>query len=107
MFLYPSLLVIGMGIAYISLLVNQEFQVTLSLASILSPTGAKVAIGGFRIKHWLVGMIVGVIGIMAYFTEENHNATKAIGMLMAGAGLLLVFDEYEAIIKTITTGQYP
>lgn len=106
-FLYPSLLVIGMVIAYGSLLVNQEFQVTLSLASMLSPTGAKVSVGGFRIKHWLVGIIVGFIGILAYFTENKHTPTKAFGIIMTGAGVLLILDEYEAIIRTITTGQYP
>lgn len=106
-FLYPSLLVIGMGVAWVSLLVNQEYQVTLSLASMLSPTGAKVLVGGFRIKHWLVGVIVGVVGVLAYFTENKHTTTKAFGVIMTGAGILLILDEYEAVIKTITTGRYP
>lgn len=96
-----------MGIAYGSLLINQEFHVTLSLASMLSPTGAKVTVGGFRVKHWVVGAIIGIVGVLAYFIEDKHTTTKAVGMLMIGAGILLVLDEYETIINTITTGQYP
>ena len=106
-FLYPALLVIGMGIAYGSLLINQQFPITLSLASMLSPTGAKVLVGGFRIKHWLVGVIVLVGGILAYFTEDKHSLTKQIGTVLIGIGTLLIIDEPESIIRTITTGQYP
>ncbi|MCJ7617353.1 MAG: hypothetical protein MUO43_12540 [Desulfobacterales bacterium] len=100
------LVVIGAVLGYLSLSLNQLIPFQFSIASLLSPTGAQVTIAGLRIKHWVSGIFVAVLGFMSY--KSSKNATlKDIGLVMVSFGAFLVFDEYTDVLRFITTGRYP
>ncbi len=101
------LIVIGIAIGWQSLSLNQLLPYQFSIASLISPTGAQVSVYGFRIKHWIVGLSIGIFGILSYYTQSKKSPLKQICLVMLGTGMFLIVDEYEAVIKFLTTGVYP
>lgn len=101
------LVVIGLCIGWISLSVNQLLPYQFSIASLISPTGAQVTVGGFRIKHWIVGIFLTVFAFLSYITAPKKSLLKSAGLVMVGTGVFLIVDEYEAVIRFLTTGVYP
>lgn len=99
-------LVVGALIAGLSLMANQQFPGTaLSLASALSPTGAQVSVGGFRVKHWVPGFFLSVCAFMLFSLKPS--LMKQIGLTLFGIGAVLMIDEKEDILRFVTTGAYP
>lgn len=101
------LVIIGMSLSWIALSINQLIPYQFNLASLVSPTGAQVTVAGFRIKHWIVGVILAVLAYITYTLSSKKSPFKTISPVMTGAGIFLVIDEYEAVMKFITTGAYP
>lgn len=97
---------IGVVLGYISLSMNQFMPYHFDIASLVSPTGAQFTIYGFRIKHWVSGAFVGIIGLMSY-TQTKSTTLRQIGLVVVGFGSFLVFDEYMDVYRFITTGAYP
>lgn len=82
--------VMGAVFAIISL-IFWNFLPTLGITkvnlSIFSPQGAEVYVHGFRIKHWLIGVILLIIGGMIFPYRREVS-----GFFM-GFGTVLLFDE--------------
>lgn len=100
------LLMLGVVLGYLSLSMNQFIPYHFDIASLISPTGAQFIIYGFRIKHWISGAFVGIIGLMSYIQVKN-TTLRQIGLVAIGFGGFLVFDEYMDVFRFITTGVYP
>lgn len=98
---------IGALIGGASLIFNQYFGVSMTVASLLSPTGAQTTIYGLRIKHWAVGLSLIFLGVIINKSQKKYDIIKQISFVVLGIGFLLMIDEYEAIYNTITTGIYP
>lgn len=107
-FLYSiSLIGLGVVVAMVLLFLNQQFPIKMNIASLLSPTGAQATIAGLRIKHWLEGVIISILGVALARMETKKPLIKEMGFVLVGLGGFFIFDEYEAVFKTITTGVYP
>ena len=80
-------LVLGAFSAIIILLIWNV--ITLSL---LSPYGPEICLFGFRIKHWLIGIVFMVMAIplIKVFPE--------MGYFFMGFGVILAFDEIDELI---------
>lgn len=89
------------------LVINSYFPVKLALGSLLSPTGAQFTLMGFRIKHWVTGILIIILSLAITFSKSENIIVHQIGYTMLGAGAFLVVDEYEAVWRTLTTGEYP
>ena len=106
--LAPAILTLaGIVIAITGLAINQQFPVMLAIGSLVSPTGAQVTLSGLRIKHWLTGIIIGIVAIYLYSRSDKNKTFRNISYIMFGAGGFLIFDEYMDILRFVTTGQYP
>ena len=80
----------GVSIAIICLIIwNLIGQIELTF-SIFSPTGPIVTIGGTRVKHWLIGIVIMV------FAPFIKNA-KLMSFLL-GFGLMLFIDEVPELL---------
>ena len=60
-----------------------------TLQSMLSPSGGQVYIYGFRVKHWMIGIIAIIAG---YLYRGKH------GDFLIGFGSILVIDEIGELI---------
>lgn len=87
------LFIIGGGIASIALLFNQQFHVSISVASLFSPTGARVTVGGVRIKHWMIGVLLMVFALAMVLKSSKSANLKELGVLILGSGAVLFGDE--------------
>lgn len=101
------LIVVGLVIGWVSLSLNQLFPYQYSIASLVSPTGAQVTLGGFRIKHWVVGIFLSGFAFLSYTTSPKKSLLKQAGLVILGSGIFLVVDEYEAVFRFVSTGAYP
>ena len=107
MFLALLLFSTGAIISAGILMLNSNFPVKLALGSMLSPTGAQFTFLGLRIKHWLTGILIIIFSLAITFSKSENIFIHQIGYTMLGAGAFLVADEYEAVWRTLTTGEYP
>ena len=98
---------IGISLGIASLFFNQYFAIDLNIASLLSPTGAQTTVYGLRIKHWVVGVGVCLLGFMLTTSTKKYDLLKQASFVILGIGALLIVDEYEAVYRFITTGVYP
>lgn len=101
------LFILGTGVAYFSLIINQQFSISMNIASILSPTGAQVSVSGFRIKHWVVGVFFVFISTLISSSTKKYDLAKQSSFVMLGIGTMLIIDEYDAVTRFIKTGIYP
>lgn len=97
-FFYYDYFIIGALVTILALILNQQFPITLSIASILTPTGAKLTISGIHIKHWIIGFVILIPSIL--FMQKSPKVSS----LFSAIGLILIIDEIGDIIKFITTG---
>ena len=101
------LFIIGSGLGALALLVNQQFHVSISVASLFSPTGAQLSVAGFRLKHWVTGLLIAIIGAGMFLKRSKMATINELGLVFIGIGFVLTADEYLDVKRFILTGQYP
>ena len=87
------LFIIGSGLGALALVVNQQFHVSISVASLFSPTGARVVVGGVRIKHWMLGILLMILATGMILKDSKSAPIKEFGILILGTGAVLFGDE--------------
>jgi len=89
--------IIGFITGAILLLVNGLFPYHIAIFSMLSPNGMQFYIGGLRIKHWFIGLILLVIGY--FFREDSPKAYFFMGL-----GSILILDEIPELLQLYCRG---
>ncbi len=86
-FFNPIAFFMGFALGLILLIIWGSLPGTVYQLSALSPHGPQVYVSGFRIKHWMVGVVLTIVGLLL---SRTHNWS---GWSLTGFGVILVLDE--------------
>lgn len=92
------LVLIGATISIVLLHFNQQLSGTLSIASMISPTGARVEVSGARIKHWMVGILLCITSIIFYVSKLDIPHIKYLSTIAFASGFTLFADELDELL---------